>query len=391
MPCVTRWQTRVATAALLAIALGAGRSPDLSAQPDRPTPATLAALDAYPTFFHRRPVLVRAAVEGDLQDVFITDGQRRFRALNVVPPVAGDNPPLEIVGTFWDVGRLAPDDPRLADSPIAELSERLFDKPWPASGELALLIARDTRRADEPDGVTLWSIALEPGRYRDQTVTVTGRFRGRNLFGDLPAAPGTSPHDFVLQSANAAVWIVGKEPRGEEFDLDVLARVDTDRWLEVTGTVRGSDRLVEIEADEIEEARPAPSTPEPTRPEEPDEAAEARPAPEVIFSAPTPDDTRVPTDAVVRVQFSRDMDPDSFGGHVEVGFLGAAPPAADLAGGEAAVAEVAYQARTRVLNIRFTEPLLPYRTIEVRLGSGIVSTDGTALVPYVLRFSTGGG
>ena len=387
MSCLTRWRPMAAGAILVAVALCAGGSPRLSAQPIRRTPTTLAALDAYPTFFHRRPVVVRATVEGDLQDVFVTDGERRIRALNVVPPVAGANPRLEIDGAFWDVGRLAPDDPRLADHEIRQLSERLFNKPWPASGELPVLIADDARRADEPDGVTIWTIGLEPGRHRDQTVTVTGRFRGRNLFGDLPEAPGTSPSDFVLQSANAAVWVVGKEPRGKDFDLDVMGRVDTDRWLQVTGTVRGSDRLVEIEADEIEEvAGPEPALRGSTLTED----LEQGPAPEVIFSAPTGDDTLVATDALVRFQFSRDMDPESFEGHVEAEYAGAAQTPADPANGGGLEWDVAYQPRNRVLNVSFAEPLLPYRTLEVRLGDGILATDGAVLVPYSLRFTTGG-
>lgn len=390
MPSVSRRWPWPAGAVLIAAALCVAGPSGLSAQPTRRVPTTLAALDAYTTFFHRQPVVVRARAEGDLRDVFVTDGARRIRALNVAPPLAGTGELLEIDATFWDVGRLQPDDPRMADHGIVRLSERLFNKPWPASGELRLLIADETRRADGSDDATIRTITIEPMRFRDRTVTVTGRFRGRNLYGDLPAAPGTSLTDFVLRSADAAVWIVGKEPRGNGFDLDVMARVDTGRWLQVTGIVRGSDRLVEIEAQEIEQVeRPAPATQAPVSTEDED-VTDVGPSPEIIFSAPTQDDTGIATDVLVRIQFSRDMVAESFEDNVTVEYVGAQRIAAGLADGTGLEFDVEYQSRNRVINIRFAEPLLTYRTLEVSLGDGILATDGATLVPHTLRFTTGG-
>ena len=145
VPHLLRW--RFAAAAVLLLA-GVLRPAVPAAQPLRYMPTTLAALDAYPSFFHRQPVVVRATPEGDLRDVFVSDGERRLRALHVAPPVADERDVLEIEGTFWDVGRLQPDDPRVADHDIAGMSERLLGKPWPSTGELRILIADDTRRAD---------------------------------------------------------------------------------------------------------------------------------------------------------------------------------------------------------------------------------------------------
>ena len=91
-----------------------------------------------------------------------------------------------------------------------------------------------------------------------------------------------------------------------------MARVDTNRWLEVTGVVGGGDHLATIEADSlasVERPEPAADRRPPPRPEQ------GLPA-EVIFSAPTQDDTGVPLDAPVRLQFSRDMNADSFAGNV---------------------------------------------------------------------------
>ncbi len=373
-PHLRRW--RFAAAAVLLLA-GMLRPAVPAAQPLRYMPTTLAALDAYPSFFHRQPVVVRATPEGDLRDVFVSDGERRVRALHVAPPVADERDVLEIEGTFWDVGRLQPDDPRVADHGIAALSDRLLGKPWPSTGELRLLIADDTRRADAPDGTTIRTIALEPARYRDRTVTVTGRFRARNLFGDLPEAPGNTRDDFVLRSGDAAIWIVGMEPRGDGFDFDVMARVDTNRWLQVTGVVGGGNHLATIEAESLATVdRPAPVADrrEAPRPEQ-------RLPSEVIFSAPTQDDTGVAVDALVRFQFSRDMNPDSFAGNVRAAYVGA-DGALELT--------TEYRPRNRVLNVQFIEPLLPYRPLAVTLGDGIEALDGAALIPYTLRFATGG-
>lgn len=366
-----------AGAAVLCL-VGVLRPTALAAQSLRYMPTTLAALDAYPSFFHRQSVVVRAMPEGDLRDVFISDGERRLRALHVAPPVADERDVLEIEGTFWDVGRLQPNDPRVADHGIAALSERVLGKPWPSSGELRVLIADDTRRADAPDGATIRSISLEPARYRGRTVTVTGRFRARNLFGDLPRAPGNTRDDFVLRSGDASVWIVGMEPKGEGFDFDVMARVDTNRWLQVTGVVGGGDHLATIEAESLAPVdRPAPTA---ARRETP--RPEQRLPAEVIFSAPTQDDTGVALDAPVRFQFSRDMDPDSFAGNVHAAYVGTADAALEL------TAE--YRLRNRVLSVRFAEPLLPYRPVAVALGEGVEAIDGAALIPYTLRFATGG-
>lgn len=366
-------------AAALALAAAVVAPALVSAQSARYMPTTLAALDTYTSFFHRQPVVVRATPEGDLQDVFVRAGDRRLRALRVAPPLAGERGSLEIEATFWDVGRLRPDDPRVADHGIAALSERLLGKPWPSSGELRILIADDTRRAGRPDRATVRTIALAPDRYRGRTVTVTGRFRARNLFGDLPEAPGATRDDFVLQSGDASIWVVGMEPRGDGFDFDVMARVDTNRWLQVTGVVGGGDHLATIEAERlalVERPEPAAGRREAPRAERPLPA-------EVIFSAPTQDDAGVALDALVRFQFSRDMDPGSFAGNVRAVYAGAD------SGGTLELA-VEYRPGNRVLNVRFAEPLLPYRPVAVTLGAGVETVDGAALVPHTLRFATGG-
>ena len=93
---------------------------------------------------------------------------------------------------------------------------------------------------------------------------------------------------------------------------------------------------------------------------------------------------------LVRFQFSRDMVAESFEGNVAVEYFGTAARTAAGADGAELEFDVEYRPRNRVINVRFTEPLLPYRTLEVSLGDGIVATDGATLAPYTLRFTVGG-
>ena len=123
----------------------------------------------------------------------------------------------------------------------------------------------------------------------------------------------------------------------------------------------------------------------PARPSGPEEAGHhPRPPAEVIFSAPTPDDIDVLVDSLVRVQFSRDMDGDTFNEQVAVSYLGADDDAPPLE------FELSYRPRNRVLNISFVEPLEAYRSVEVTFSDKIMTRDGATLVPYTLSFSTGG-
>ena len=212
--------------------------------------ASIDALQQHRIFFHREEVVVITDVitEGVLTWLISDDDASQVLALDIPPLPTGSRERLEIVGTFYDVGRLNEDDPRLSGLPISQFSQELLRKRWPGVGELPIIVANSTRPALEPDVTTLRNIVLEPQRYINKGVTVTGRFRGRNLYGDLPEAPEASRWDFVLHSVDASVWVVGKEPKGDGFELDIMARVDTGKWLEVTGDVVVEDGMVLIEA-----------------------------------------------------------------------------------------------------------------------------------------------
>jgi len=348
--------------------------------------ASIDALQQHRIFFHREEVVLITDVitEGVLTWLISDDDASQVLALDIPPLPTGSRERLEIVGTFYDVGRLNEDDPRLSGLPISQISQELLRKRWPGVGELPIIVANSTRPALEPDVTTLRNIVLEPQRYINKGVTVTGRFRGRNLYGDLPEAPEASRWDFVLHSVDASVWVVGKEPKGDGFELDIMARVDTGKWLEVTGDVVVEDGMVLIEAGTLTLSRALTDRSSPSTSSD----RPSLPPPEVIFSAPLADDIDVPEDSTVRIQFSRDMDDTSFDEHVDVRYAG--PISQELNADATITFELSYRKRNRVLEIRFDQELERYQNIHVELTNGITASDGSPLSPWMLSFFVGG-
>ena len=361
---------------MLATLLSAAGAP---AQAQGRKVATLTALEEHPLFFHGNEIVIRADAEGDQVLTYLVDAERRLLALDVPPPPEGTRERFEVIGTFWDLGRLDSEDPRIADHPFERISENLLRKPWPGVGELYVLVAGSATLARELGPTTLRTVALEPERYVDGSVTVTGRFRGRNLYGDLPESPRESEWDFVLASADAAVWVVGKEPKGDDFDLDVRARVDTGRWLEVTGGMRYENGMVVIDGGTLTLAERVAES-DPVRRE-----TRQGPPPQVILSVPLEGDTDVPADTLVRVQFSRDMARDSFEDQIAISYAGGEPLPVPIA------FEAEYRPANRVLQITFEQELLEFRTVQIELLEGITAADGAAIEsPWRLSFFIGG-
>jgi hypothetical protein len=228
------------------------------------------------------------------------------------------------------------------------------------------------------------ALALQPWRFDGQKITIVGQFRGRNLFGDLPSAPGKSRWDFVLRSADAAVWVTDLQPRGRGFVLSVDARVDTGRWLQVSGTVALTRGLTTIGGTTLTEAE-APEAAPPAEEEAAPPPPPAEPG-EVIFSSPTEGEIDVPAGGRVRFQFSRGVDPASLTGRIRVAYVGG-PAGADVLAPEFTFA---YDAGPRAVEVRFTRPLEAFRTISIELLDGIRTFDGAQVRPWTLTFTVGG-
>lgn len=346
---------------------------------------TIDALLRYAVFFHGQPVRVRGVLLTSDNELWILSAEQRVLVVRDGRSGRSDSGTVECLGTFWDIGRLEPDDPHLTGTDYREISQRLFNKPWPGRGELLTLIADSIEPASAPAVATIRSIALEPTRYVDRRVAVTGRFRGRNLYGDLPESPGKSRWDFVLQSVDASIWVTGVRPRGKDFDLNPDARVDTGHWLYAAGVVRHELGLVWIEADEIQAGR------------QPEETAtlvavvpKEGPQPEVIFSVPTEDETDVSRDTTVRIQFSRAIDPETLLDRVRASYLVEQSTEPVVSERPPVEFTMSYLDGDRVLIIKFTRRLDGFRAIRIELLAGIAATDGALLKPWTLTFSLGG-
>ncbi len=330
-------------------------------------PTTIDAIREFPSAFHLRDVVVRGElVEASAGVVLEADARRLDVALGDAGLPAG---PVEVRGLLVDVGRLDPDDPRLTGYRLPDAVQ------WPQRNELQMLLVSGIEPVDPVVAPTIRALALEPWRFDGESVSVTGQFRGRNLYGDLPSAPAASEHDFVLRAAGGAIWVTGIEPRGRDFELRPTARVDTGQWLAVTGILRHSRGLVTLEGSIISLAS-APDGPA----AEPAVASTLAPA-EVVFTLPTRGETAVARDVTVRLQFSRGLDPDSIRSNLAVRYADNDGPALDV--------DTRYDRGSSSIAVTLSGPLEPFRRVEVATLLGLLAFDGAPVVPYAFTFTTG--
>ena len=371
------------------LTLSLGTFPD--AQPMARRATNLATLLAYPGFYHGRPIVIvgKVGLEANGQVKVSDDSGSVHLVFKGNAPDGLD----EVRGEFWDIGRMKLDDIRLSTYDLRTTFMVDPDKPWPRPGEVTAIVATAVAPAAVPAAPSVRAIVLNPSRYLDQKIAITGQYSGRNLLGDLPDAPGKSRYDFVLRSADAAMWIINMRPKvrdanGKEIELGLDARIDTGRWLTVKGTVQQGRGLTWIDAEPGSLSLAKPPT-ETTADEEPIRVP-AGPPPEVIFSAPIGDETDVPLATTVRIQFSRDIDQATLKGRIRAGYLGSQTGGGGEAAAPAADFTFQYVGANRVLEVRFTKPLERFRTLKVDLLDGILGTDGQPLKPWSLTFSLGG-
>jgi hypothetical protein len=108
----------------------------------------------------------------------------------------------------------------------------------------------------------------------------------------------------------------------------------------------------------------------------------------VIFSDPVDGDTDVPLKKTVRIQFSRDMNPDSFKENVHWRYAAADSrellPQANLS--------VRYEKSNRSLEVKISaaDEVTRFRNVSLELTDSITATDGAKLKPWTLSFSFAG-
>lgn len=336
---------------------------------------TINAIRQFPAYFHLQNVLLRGEFTDDEKRLALRSDVNEIRIV-LDEGVSAAKGPVEVRGHVIDVGRLDPSDPRLGS--IAQGHER---DAWPRPGEELYLRVTAVGEAQAPTAPSIRALALEPWRYAGEKLTVTGNFRGRNLFGDLPGTPAKSRYDFVLRGAEGAIWVTGLRPRGRGFELDVDRRIDSEHWVEVTGVVKQEKGLVLLEGAQLtlakapERQAPPPADTTPPIPKLPVE---------VVFNSPTEGETDVRPAETIRIQFSRGLNEKSLTDRIRVTIVGAASTDPTLAH------KAAYDAASRALAIRFEQPLPSFRTVRVQILEGVTAFDGATLLPWTLTFSTGG-
>jgi hypothetical protein len=375
----------------------------LSAVASTQTPSrlatTLPALRASPVFFHGKQIAVLASVVE-------SRGVYRVEAADAPAPAATDAPPArgargmyvfwrerptrtdgEIRGEFWDLGRLSEGDPRFTAYDFRPLLELTSEGRWPGRDQVLVILNAVIIAPNIADTATLRSIVLAPDKYENRSATISGRFRGRNLHADVASPlPTPTKWDFVIQSADAALWISGLRPKGRNFELDPSARMDTGRWVQVSGTVRRDGAQVWLEARDIDlSSAPEETTVEIAVPPTPKE-----PPPTVVFTTPITEETEVETNVIVRIQFSRDMDARSFKDRLRVSYAAKVTPGQTPAPPPPPpIWAQNYNVGNRGIELKFTKPLERFQTIRIDLLDGVKAIDGEPMQPWSMTFSTG--
>jgi hypothetical protein len=368
---VTRTRALALTAILVVICVaGPG------AQGTQRRLTTVEALRQFPGYFHLQNVLLHGEFVENGRRLSLRGGDAEVR-VQLLQNVNTSTGNVEVRGQLIDVGRLESGDPRAGN-----FAEGRESTSWPRPGEELMLQVSAVAPSEAMVTPTLRALALEPWKFAGRTVTVTGNFRGRNLFGDLPDAPGKGRYDFIVRGGEGSVWVTGIRPRGAGFDFDVDRRIDSNRWLEVTGPLLHDRGLVRIEATKIALAK-APSSNEPDR----DEGAPVSAAPltplEVVFNSPTEGDTDVSPSSSIRVQFSKGLAEPSLAGRVRASYVGAP------AGSDGLPVKTTYDAANRAIEIKFDKPLEAFRTVKIEILDGVTAFDSAPLKPWTLTYTVG--
>jgi len=367
------------------LAVIVGLSVSLGAQTTSRRAAALSSLVTYPGFYQGQLVVVRGTLA--TRDIPVLTSPSVDRSVPLI--FKNTSPPdglVELRATFWDIGRLQREDPHIESDGLSKLLPRGGEGDWPHPGEVLALVATDAVavKTDSAAAPSIRLLALSPQDYAGKRVTLTGQFRGRNLYGDLPQGPGLSQWDFVLRAADAAIWITGQRPRGKGFNLNVDARMDTGHWLEVTGVVREGRGLVWIEAAQVVLGKPdtefhVEAAPPPAM----------GPSPEVIFSDPQDGDIDVPLKKVIRLQFSRDINPDTLNGNVTWRYTASDSPATpELPPSTKVSAKYDRANRSAAIAIDADE-LGRFKNVVLQLSDGVKATDGATLKPWSITFTFG--
>ena len=122
-----------------------------NAQPAVRRATNIGAILAYPNFYHMRPILLVGTVRQQENGEFrVSDAAGSLR---VIPSGNAPDGLDEVRGQFWDIGRLKPDDPRLAGYDMRAIFHVDPEGAWPRPGEVTVIIATGIAPATPSIGV----------------------------------------------------------------------------------------------------------------------------------------------------------------------------------------------------------------------------------------------
>jgi hypothetical protein len=106
-------------------------------------------------------------------------------------------------------------------------------------------------RRKPPGGSTLEALVTSPEATAGRAITVSGTFRGANLFEDLPPETRRDPGDWVLKDGPFSIWVTGRPARGYGWSLDPRSSSDCTWRLEVKGKVETQGGYVYLRAKSV--------------------------------------------------------------------------------------------------------------------------------------------
>ena len=155
--------------------------------------------------------------------------------------------PVEVIGAI-DTLSLPGIDPRTAPTVFQIWS--IFEAP-----------DRPKPRTEGAAGSSLEPLVRYPKGAEGRVVTVSGTFRGSNLFEDLPPDSRRSADDWVLKDGPFSIWVSGKAPKGKGWSLDPQLRSDCTWRIEATGKVENVGGILYLRPSQLllkSRSRPEP-------------------------------------------------------------------------------------------------------------------------------------
>jgi hypothetical protein len=211
-------------------------------------------------------------------------GKPEFWSLELLTPILGEpggltsvpsNKSIRTQGKLFVVARPHPDPPQCElcvdekrhcfslANPVPEISDAFWiEAPSRRGDEMdivgaftdkgfifwSFVSAPPREKSAASGGVPLESLVKGPDRYQGRTIVVRGSFRGRNLFGDMPAGSARDRSDWVLRDGPFFIWVTGKAPKGAGFALSLDRPSDATYRLEVEGRPERKGGLVYLRA-----------------------------------------------------------------------------------------------------------------------------------------------